>query len=124
MRWKWQDWCSGVRYGDCVFRTEERGDECRPVGQTAWAMTFKIETEVREKFTVFVLSGRIEGQAIGELKRLFGLHTDYRAVVLDLKEVRVVDREAMGFLARSEADGIRIENCPAYIREWMDREND
>ena len=87
-------------------------------------MTFKIETEVRGKFTVFVLTGRIEVQAIGELKRLLGLHTDYRAVVLDLKEVRVVDREAVGFLARSEADGIRLENCPAYIREWMDREND
>jgi len=124
MRWKWQDWCNAIGYGDCVSRTEGRGDECCPVGQTAWAMTFKIETEVRGKFTLFVLSGRIEGQAIGELKRLFGLHTDSRAVVLDLKDVRLVDRAAMRFLARSEADGVRLESCPAYVREWMEREND
>jgi anti-anti-sigma regulatory factor len=87
-------------------------------------MTFKIETQVRGKSTVFILSGRIEGQAIEELRRLFELHTDYRAVVLDLTDVRLVDREVMRFLARSEADGVRLENCPAYIREWMDREND
>jgi hypothetical protein len=87
-------------------------------------MTFKVETEVRGEFTVFILSGRIEGQAIDELRKLFELDTDSRAVVLDLKNVRLVDREVMGFLARSEADGVRIENCPAYVREWMEREKD
>ena len=87
-------------------------------------MTFKVETEVRGEFTVFVLSGRIEGQAIDELRRLFELHTVSRAVVLDLKDVRLVDREVMRFLARSEADGVRLENCPAYVREWMEREKD
>ena len=87
-------------------------------------MTFKVETEVRGEFTVFVLSGRIEGQAIDELGRLFELHTVSRAVVLDLKDVRLVDREVMRFLARSEADGVRLENCPAYVREWMEREKD
>ena len=87
-------------------------------------MTFKVETEVRGEFTVFVLSGRIEGQAIDELGRLFELHTVSRAVVLDLKDVRLVDREVMRFLARSEADGVRLENCPAYVREWMERERD
>jgi anti-anti-sigma regulatory factor len=87
-------------------------------------MTFKIDTEVRGKFTVFVLTGRIEGQAIDELRRLLALHPDSRGVVLDLKDVRLVDRAVMRFLARSEADGVRLESCPAYVREWMEREND
>jgi len=87
-------------------------------------MTFKIDTEVRGKFTVFVLTGRIEGHAIDELKRLLALYPDSRAVVLDLKDVRLVDRAVMRFLARSEADGVRLESCPAYVREWMEREND
>lgn len=87
-------------------------------------MTFKIEIEARGDFTVLILSGRIEGQAIAELRRLFELRTDCRAIVLDLKEVRLVDREIMRFLARSEADGVRLDNCPAYIREWMEREKD
>jgi hypothetical protein len=64
-----------------------------------WAesMTFRIETEARGRFTVFILSGRIEKPAIAELRRLFGIQTDYRDIVLDLKDVSAVDREVMLF---------------------------
>jgi hypothetical protein len=87
-------------------------------------MTFRIETAARGKFTVFVLSGRIEKQAIGELRRLFEYQTDYRGIVLDLKDVSLVGRDVMCFLARCEADGMKLENCAPYIREWMEREKD
>ena len=73
---------------------------------------------------MFILSGRIETQAIAELRRLFELETDYRDIVLDLKDVSLVDRDVMGFLARCEADGMKLENCATYIREWMEREKD
>jgi hypothetical protein len=43
-------------------------------------------------------------------------------VAIDLKEVILVDREVVGFLAFSEAGGIELRNCPAYIREWVARE--
>jgi anti-anti-sigma regulatory factor len=87
-------------------------------------MTFRIETAARGTFTVFILSGRIETQAIAELRRLCELQTDYRDIVLDLKDVTLVDRDAMCFLARCEADGVKLENCTPYIREWMEREKD
>jgi hypothetical protein len=87
-------------------------------------MTFRIETSARGKFTVLTLSGRIEKQAIAELRRLFELQTDCRSIVLDLKDVSVVDRDVMCFLVRCEADGVKLENCTPYIREWMEREND
>jgi anti-anti-sigma regulatory factor len=87
-------------------------------------MTFRIETEARGRFTVLVLSGRIETTAIAELRRLFELQTDYRGIVLDLREVGVVDREVMRFFMSCEADGVRLENCAPYIREWMEREKD
>jgi len=58
------------------------------------------------------------------LRRLFEFQTDYRDIVLDLKEVGVVDREVMRFFMSCEADGVRLENCTAYIREWMEREKD
>ena len=87
-------------------------------------MTFRIETTARERFTVFVLSGRIDKHAIPELRRLFELQTDYRDIVLDLKDVGVIDRDVISFLARCEADGMKLENCTPYIREWMDREKD
>jgi hypothetical protein len=90
----------------------------------SWRMTFRIETAARGKFTVLILSGRIETQAITELKRLFGLHTIHTNFVLDLRDVSAVDRDAMSFFARCEADGMALENCTPYIREWMEREKD
>ncbi len=87
-------------------------------------MAFRIETAARGRLIVFTLSGRIEKQAIAELRRLFELQTDYRDIVLDLKDVSLVDRDVMGFLARCEADGMKLENCAPFIREWMEREKD
>jgi hypothetical protein len=51
------------------------------------------------------------------LRRLFEFQTDYRDIVLDLKEVGVVDREVMRFFMSCEADGVTLENCTPYIRE-------
>jgi ABC-type transporter Mla MlaB component len=87
-------------------------------------MTFRIETAARAKSTIFILSGRIETDAIAELRRLLERQTDWRDIVLDLKDVSVVDRDAMSFLARCEADGVKLENLTPYIREWMEREKD
>lgn len=58
------------------------------------------------------------------MKRLFELQTEYRDIVLDLKDVGVVDRDVVWFLVRCEADGVKLENCAPYIREWMEREKD
>ena len=73
---------------------------------------------------MFVLSGRIETPAIAELRRLFELQTNYSDIVVDLKDVTLVGRDVMGFLARCEANGVKLENCDPYIREWMEREKD
>ena len=73
---------------------------------------------------MFILSGRIETPAIAELRRLFELQSDCRGIVLDLRGVSLVDRDVMGFLGRCEADGMKLENCAPYIREWMEREKD
>jgi len=80
-------------------------------------MTFRIETVARGKLTVFVLSGRSEKKAIAELRRLLELQANYRGIVLDLKDVRVIDRDALHFFAGCEADGVKLENCTPYIRE-------
>jgi hypothetical protein len=87
-------------------------------------MAFRIETAARGRFTVFVLSGRIEKPAIAELRRLFEDQPDCRDIVLNLKDVGIIDRDVLRFLVRCEADGVKLENCAAYIREWMEREKD
>ncbi|HEV3214812.1 MAG TPA: hypothetical protein VGZ27_03770 [Vicinamibacterales bacterium] len=58
------------------------------------------------------------------MRRLFDLLPNYRDIVVDLKDVTLVDREAMRFFSRCEADGATLENCTPYLREWMEREKD
>ena len=94
------------------------------LGQTTKPMTLRIERSMRQEFTVFSLSGHIQAEEVEVLKELFGTHTDYRSIILDLQEVRLADRKAVKFLRACEADGMKLENCPAYMREWMDREED
>jgi hypothetical protein len=85
-------------------------------------MTLRIERSARQRFTVFTLSGRMEAEQVAELKELFD--RNYRNIILDLRELRLADRDAVRFLRVCEEDGMKLENCPAYVREWMDREKD
>ena len=85
-------------------------------------MTLRIERSTRQRFTVFSLSGHMEAEQVAELKEL--LDRDYRNIILDLRDLRLADRDAVRFLRGCEADGMKLENCPAYVREWMDRETD
>jgi len=71
---------------------------------------------------VFTLSGRMAAEQVAELKELFD--RNYRNIVLDLRDLRLADRDVVTFLRGCEADGMKLENCPAYVREWMDREKD
>ena len=71
---------------------------------------------------VFILSGRIEAEDVAELQQLLDLETFDRELVLDLKDVTIVDRHAVKVLARWEVDGIKLEKCPPYVREWIERE--
>jgi predicted metal-binding protein len=79
----------------------------------------RIRRSEKEGLTIIGLSGRIEE---GHLEELEGLLNDETAkrVVLDLEEVRLVDREVVKFFVACEACGIRLKNCPPYVREWME----
>jgi anti-anti-sigma regulatory factor len=70
---------------------------------------------------VFTLSGRIEAEDVKELRQLLALEKTGQDIVLDLRDVTLVNHGAVNFLAGCEADSIKLENCPAYIREWIER---
>ena len=70
----------------------------------------------------FYVRGRMKAEGVAELKALFD--ADHRSIVLDLRDVRLADRDAVKFLRDCEGDGMKLENCPAYVREWMEREKD
>jgi hypothetical protein len=94
-----------------------------PFSTGAW-MTLRIQRSAQGTIVVFALSGRIEGEHVEELKRLFRLEPGNHNIVLNLKDVTLVDRGGVSFLASCEADGWELTNCPAYIREWIARDRD
>jgi ABC-type transporter Mla MlaB component len=71
---------------------------------------------------VFTLSGQIDEEQIAELEGLIKSEAKGRQIVLDLKDLTLVDRDAISFLMRCQADNIQLKNCPVYIREWITRE--
>lgn len=85
-------------------------------------MILKIEKVSGQDVTVFLLSGRMREDHLPELQNLLNAEPDMNKVVLDLSEVRLVEREAMKFLAACEARGAQLQSCPGYLREWMQKE--
>ena len=83
----------------------------------------KIQRSTDAGHVRLALSGRIEKQHLAELQRVIEEDACRYGVTLDLEEVRLVDRDVVGFLARWESAGIRLENCPAYVREWITMED-
>jgi anti-anti-sigma regulatory factor len=68
---------------------------------------------------VIRLSGRMGAENLGELEKLTSAEADGRRIILDSKDLTLVDQDAVSFLRRCEADSIQLKNCPAYIREWI-----
>jgi len=59
---------------------------------------------------------------VPDLEALLKAESSERDVVLDLGHVKLVDRNAVQFLAGSETAGTELRNCSAYIREWITQE--
>jgi hypothetical protein len=83
-------------------------------------MTLRIDISDERDRVVFTLTGRIQAEQVSELQALLKSDLPDHSLVLDLK----VDRDAVRFLAEIEAEGARLRNCSAYVREWISRERD
>jgi len=68
---------------------------------------------------VVALSGRIEERYLQGLQNVLDAEPKTADLTLDLQEVRLVYREGVRFLATCKAKGIKLKNCPAYIRELL-----
>jgi hypothetical protein len=73
-----------------------------------------------ENLVVLCISGRITGEHVDMLRGV--MEQESGGFAIDLKNVVLVDREAVKLLALSEAHGTELRNCPPYIREWVTRE--
>ena len=66
----------------------------------------------------------MDAENVAELKEVIESEARGRGIALDLRDLTLVDRDAVKFLERCESDSIKLENCPAYIREWIERERE
>lgn len=82
----------------------------------------KIEKSSKDGTTLIRLIGAFESEELPELKEHIP-STDIGAnVVVDLKEVTLVDVDVVRFLVLCKTRGMKLVNCAQYIRDWMLRE--
>lgn len=71
---------------------------------------------------VFTLSGRMQTEHIEQFQRLLLVEATGQKLILNLQDVTLVNLDAVTFLANCEANGIKLENCPLHIRNWINQE--
>ena len=86
-------------------------------------MTFRIHRSSTPDAVVLALSGDIDREHAARLQQFLSSDPG-RPLILDLQNVTLVDRAAVEFLVGAEATGIRLVNCPEYVRTWIAAERD
>jgi hypothetical protein len=111
----------------CHFRPQKMDrvwspgfDASRNSLQTQEAYMLKIDRSANGRI-VFTLSGRIEADDIKQLQQLLASEAPGKQLVWNLRNVTLVNQDAVKFLARCEADSVTLENCPGYIRAWIEQ---
>jgi len=84
---------------------------------------FKITRSTQAGTTTFALSGRVGSEHLSDLRRFLG-EAPRSCLVVDLREVTLVDVDVVQFLVECEARDVRLAHCPGYVREWMAREKE
>jgi anti-anti-sigma regulatory factor len=83
-------------------------------------MALRIDRVSDGQLVILRLSGRLQAEHVGELRTQ--LEAGSETMILDLAEVKLVDRDVVCFLGECEAKGVQLNHCSPYIREWIDRE--
>jgi hypothetical protein len=82
-------------------------------------MTCRIDRLSNEQGVTLCVSGRITAEDLEVLRTAL---EERSVVAVRLADIELVDRDAVKLLALTEANGIELRHCPAYIREWITRE--
>jgi hypothetical protein len=85
-------------------------------------MTLRIVTDVRKDGTTISLIGRMRAEHVEHVRA--EIASSRAPAALDLNEVTLADVDAVRFLVAAERQGIVLEHCAPFIREWMAREAD
>jgi len=81
----------------------------------------RIERSANDQ-VVFTLSGRMQTEDIEQVRQLLVVEAPGQRLMFNLRDVTLVNQDAVTFLADCEAKGINLESCPLHIRNWIDQE--
>lgn len=81
-------------------------------------MAYRIERSMKAEAIVFALCGEVDNEHTERLQDLLDQEKQ-GPFLLDLEDVTFVGREGVELLARLEAAGVGIVNCPDYVRRWI-----
>lgn len=84
------------------------------------AVMLRIERSANGQI-VFTLSGRIQTEDVDHVQKLLDVEAPGQRLMFNLVDVTLVNQDAVTFLAGCEAKGIKLENCPLHIRNWIDQ---
>jgi anti-anti-sigma regulatory factor len=71
---------------------------------------------------VFRLSGKLTAENVSEMDALISAEKEGKRIVLDCKDLRSANGDAVKLLEQWETDSITLKNCGLYIRELIRRE--
>jgi len=84
----------------------------------------KIQRTTDRNAIVLTVSGRLDAENVSELCASLDTIPGGTAVVLDLTDLVLADREVIRLLRKLEAsERIVLRNCPEYVRIWMAAES-
>jgi len=61
----------------------------------------------------------MEEETMAGLETLITSEANGRRIAPDLKDLTLVNEDAVSFLERCESNGVSLEHCPPYIRECI-----
>lgn len=100
------------------FQSSRRREVCPLPAPTT--MAFRVDRSIEGELAILRVSGRLTAESPEILRA--AVEQESGAVVIDLRDVGLIDRKAVRYLAAIEAHGGALRNCPAFIREWVNRE--
>jgi anti-anti-sigma regulatory factor len=85
----------------------------------------RIETRVEVTGVVtLVVGGTLNSSVIADLDRSLAHARELREpIVLDLREVALIDSPALKYLIDMKQNDVGLVICPDYVEHWMERES-
>jgi anti-anti-sigma regulatory factor len=83
----------------------------------------RIDTRLDDRAVTLSVSGTLTTAAVADFERVLDeARRLQRPIVLDLTNVRLIDRPTLKYLIDVMEHDVRLVVCPDYVEHWMYRE--